>query len=227
MMYRGGKESHISQNPSPSLLVAGIQGKKYRALTHDVFHRLLNWFNEENGDQDSGAQKYEEIRQKLISYFDRRGCKFPEDLADETLNRVADKLDEKGSITNVTPAQFCYIKVSQVLHEYWRRPEQKEIALEDLLVNDQPDRRTFPATNPNNEQEEQEKWMECLEGCLQKLKPQDHDLIIKYYYGEERVKIVNRQILAEELGISSKTLVVRALRIRKRLEDCVKKCVGV
>jgi RNA polymerase sigma factor (sigma-70 family) len=227
MEYRGGKESHKSQYHSPSLLGAGIEGKKYRALTHAVFHRLLNWFNEENGDQDSGGQKYEEMRQKLISYFDRRGCRFPEDLADETLNRVAQRLDEKGSITNVTPAQFCYIKARQVLHEYWRRPEQKEIALEDLPVNDQPDQGTFLATNPKDEQDEQEKWMECLEGCLQKLKPQDHELIIKYYYGEERVKIDNRQKLAEELGISSKTLVVRALRIRKRLEDCVKKCVGV
>ena len=227
MEYRGGKESHNSQDPSPSLLVAGVKGKAYRALTQAVFHRLLNWFNEEDSDQDSGAQKYEEMRQKLISYFDRRGCRFPEDLADETLNRVAHKLDEKGSITNVTPAQFCYIKARQVLHEYWRRPEQKEIALEDMPVSDQTDRRTFLSTNLNDERDEQEKWMECLKECLQKLKPQDHELIIKYYYGEERVKIDNRQKLAEELGISSKTLVMRALRIRNRLEDCVKKCVGV
>jgi hypothetical protein len=55
----------------------------------------------------------------------------------------------------------------------------------------------------------------------------DHDLIIRYYYGEERVKIDNRQKLADELGISSKTLVVRALRIRKRLEECVERCAGV
>ena len=185
MEYRGGKESHKSQYPSPSLLVAGVEGKKNRALTQAVFHRLLNWFNEEHGDQDSGGQMYEEMRQKLISYFDRRGCRFPEDLADETLNRVAQRLDEKGSITNVTPAQFCYIKARQVLHEYWRRPEQKEIALEDLPVNDQPDQRTFLGNNPNDEQDEQEKWMECLEDCLQKLKPQDHELIIKYYYGAE------------------------------------------
>jgi len=226
MEYHGDKKSYRSQDLSTSHLVASIQDKKYRALTQAVFHRLLNWFNEENGDQDSGGQKYEEMRQKLISYFDRRGCRFPEDLADETFNRVAQKLDEKGSITNVTPAQFCYIKARQVLHEYWRRPEQKEIAMEDFLINDQPAQHSFLASNPNDEQDEQEKWMDCLERCLQNMKPQDHDLIIRYYYGEERVKIDNRQKLAEKLGISSKTLVVRALRIRKRLEDCVRKCVG-
>jgi RNA polymerase sigma factor (sigma-70 family) len=229
MEYHGGKKIYKSQDPSH--LGAGIQGKRYWTLTQAAFHRLLNWFNEESDDQDSSGQKYEEMREKLISYFDRRGCRFPEDLADETLNRVAQKLDEKRAITNVTPAQFCYIKARQVLHEYWRRPEQKEIALEGLLVSDSPDQHKDMApglaAGPNNEQEEQEKRMECLERCLQQLKPQDHDLIVRYYYGEERVKIANRQKLAEELGILSKTLVVRALRIRKRLEDCVKKCVGV
>jgi RNA polymerase sigma factor (sigma-70 family) len=219
--------SGLGSEEAFSHLVAGIQGKKYRVLTQAAFHRLLNWFNEENDDQDSGGQKYEEMRQKLISYFDRRNCRPPEELADETLNRVALKLDEKRSITNVTPAQFCFIKARQVLHEYWRRPDQKEIGLEDLLVSDPPDQQADLVTNPDDEQEEQEKRMECLEGCLQHLKGQEHDLIIKYYYGEERVKIDNRQKLANELGISSKTLVVRALRIRKKLEECVKRCVGV
>jgi len=62
MKYRGGKESHKSQDTSPSLLIAGIQGKKYRALTQAASRRLLNWFNEEYDDQDSGGQKYEEIK---------------------------------------------------------------------------------------------------------------------------------------------------------------------
>jgi TIR domain len=105
--------SGLGSEEAFSHLVAGIQGKKYRVLTQAAFHRLLNWFNEENDDQDSGGQKYEEMRQKLISYFDRRNCRSPEELADETLNRVALKLDEKRSITNVTPAQFCFIKAGR------------------------------------------------------------------------------------------------------------------
>jgi DNA-directed RNA polymerase specialized sigma24 family protein len=219
--------SGLNSQEAFSHLVASIQGKKYRVLTPAAFHRLLNWLNEENDDNDSGGEKYEEMRQKLISYFDRRNCRSPEDLADETLNRVALKLDEKRSITNVTPAQFCFIKARQVLHEYWRRPDLKEIALEDMPITDPPDRHSSLTANPDDEQDEQEKRMRCLEHCLQNLKRQDHDLIIKYYYGEERVKIDNRQKLANELGISSKALVVRALRIRKRLEECVERCAGV
>jgi DNA-directed RNA polymerase specialized sigma24 family protein len=218
--------SGLGSQEAFSRLVAGIQGKKFRVLTQASFHRLLNWLNGENDDDDSGGQKYEEMRQKLISYFDRRNCRSPEDLADETLNRVALKLDEKGSITNVTPAQFCFIKAKQVLHEYWRRPDLKEIPLEDTLVTDLPDQHPSLVINSNDEQEEEKKRMRCLEHCLQNLKRQDHDLIIRYYYGEERVKIDNRQKLANELGISGKALVVRALRIRKKLEECMERCAG-
>lgn len=215
--------SGLDSQEAFSQLVAGIRGKKYRMLTQASFHRLLNWLNDGDDDSD-GGQKYEEMRQKLISYFDRRNCKSPEDLADETLNRVALKLDEKRSITNVRPAHFCFIKARQVLHEYWRRPDTKEIALEEALVADPPGIST--AARPGGEQEELDRRMGCLENCLQNLKREDHDLIIKYYYGEERGKIENRQLLANELGISSKALVVRALRIRKRLEDCIVKCTG-
>jgi DNA-directed RNA polymerase specialized sigma24 family protein len=222
MEYHSQKRSYQSQDT----LIDDIRDKKNRMLTHASFHRLLNWLNGENEDSDSGGEKYEEMREKLISYFDRRNCKSPEDLADETLNRVALKLDEKGSITKVTPAQFCFIKARQVLHEYWRRPDLKEIALEDMPVTDLPDRHRFPVANPDNELDQQERMMGCLEHCLQNLKRTDHDLIIRYYYGEERVKIDNRQILANELGISSKALVVRALRIRKKLEECLEKCAG-
>jgi len=214
--------SGLGSQETFSQLVAGIQGRKYRMLTQAAFHRLLNWLGSE-GAEDSGGQKYEEMRQKLISYFDRRNCRYPKDLADETLNRVTLKLDEKGSILNVTPAQFCFIKAKEVLHEYWRRPDQNQIALEDLSEADPPDLRLAMAAGLNDDREAQDERMNCLELCLQKLKRQDAELIIRYYYGEERVKIDNRQKLADELGISSKTLVVRALRIRKKLEECVER----
>jgi DNA-directed RNA polymerase specialized sigma24 family protein len=223
MNYPGQKIGYQSQDH----LVDDTRAKKYRVLTHDSFHRLLNWLNGEDEDTDSGGQKYEEMRRKLISYFDHRNCRYPEELADEALNRVAFKLYEKGSITNVSPAQFCFIKAREVLHEYWRRPDLKEIALEDTVVTDLPDRHQFPVADPDDEQDKGEQRMRCLETCLQNLKRPDHDLIIRYYYGEERVKIDNRQKLSNELGISSKALVVRALRIRKRLEECVERCIGL
>jgi DNA-directed RNA polymerase specialized sigma24 family protein len=218
MEFHGRKRSQQSKHP-------GIQSDK--SLTQSSFQRLLNWLSQEIEDNDSGGQRYEEMRQKLISYFDHRNCRSPEDLADETLNRVASKLEEKGAITNVTPAQFCYIKARQVLHEYWRRPDLKNLALEDLPAIGQPDKQPLQLAIRDDEQEEQEKRMRYLEQCLQNLKRQEYDLIIRYYYGEERIKIENRQKLADEMGISNKALVVRALRIRKKLEECVESRIGL
>jgi hypothetical protein len=61
-----------------------------------------------------------------------------------------------------------------------------------------------------------------LEHCLKSLKPESRDLILRFYYGEKREKIENRKKLAEELGITSRALSLRALHIRQKLYDCVK-----
>jgi hypothetical protein len=49
------------------------------------------------------------MRRRLVQYFDRKNCLRPDELADETLNRVARRLEEKGGITDTPPARYCYI----------------------------------------------------------------------------------------------------------------------
>jgi hypothetical protein len=44
----------------------------------------------------SGSQRYLEMRHRLVAYFDRKNCISPADLADETLNHVARRLEEEG-----------------------------------------------------------------------------------------------------------------------------------
>jgi hypothetical protein len=36
------------------------------------------------------------MHHRLVAYFDRKNCSSPADLADETLNRVARRLEEEG-----------------------------------------------------------------------------------------------------------------------------------
>ena len=68
--------------------------KKGWALTEGAFSRLLSWLDE---GSDSGGEKYLETRRRLVSYFDHKNCLAPDELADETLNRVARRLEEEGS----------------------------------------------------------------------------------------------------------------------------------
>lgn len=71
--------------------------KKHWILSQNAFQQFLDCLDE---GADSGGEKYLEMRRRLVSYFDRRNCASPDELADETLNRVARKLEELGRITD-------------------------------------------------------------------------------------------------------------------------------
>ena len=55
-------------------------------LTKESFDTLLAWLD---ANPDAAARKYEQIRTRLIKIFVCRGCLESEDLADETIDRVA------------------------------------------------------------------------------------------------------------------------------------------
>ena len=56
------------------------------ALTQESFAALLLFLD---ADRERAGEKYEELRRTLIRFFEWRGAPFPEEHADETLNRVA------------------------------------------------------------------------------------------------------------------------------------------
>src|SRR5216683_127768 len=105
-------------------MTAGFQ----KGLSGDqtAFRQFLQWLDE---GVDSGGEKYLEMRRRLVSYFDRKNCLSPDELADETLNRIARRLEEQGAITDVAPARYCYIVAKFVFLEYLRRAEGTQASL--------------------------------------------------------------------------------------------------
>jgi hypothetical protein len=71
-----------------------------------------------------------------------------------------------------------------------------------------------------------EKLYDCLERCLGTLRPEDHELILDYYRGEQRAKIERRSKLAASIGVTMNALSIRVCRIRGKLETCVGICAG-
>ena len=194
------------------------ESKKNWAITSSAFARLLGWLDE---GKDSDGRNYLEMRQRLVAYFDRKNCLTPDDFADETLNRVARRLEEEGQIESETPAKYCYITAKFVFMESLRGADKKSVPLDDALKKS--------SSNQSSEDEGKnlkEKMLDCLEICTGKLEAANREMIVSYYYGEERVKIENRRALAEKLGISTNALTIRACRIRDKLEGCVGKCVS-
>jgi DNA-directed RNA polymerase specialized sigma24 family protein len=199
--------------------VQNVQLKKEWTLTSDAFHRLLKWLDQ---SKESGGQSYLEMRRRLIAYFDRKNCVYPDELADQTLNRVARRLEEEEIISD-TPAHYCYIVARYIFVESLRGKQKNEVPLETAT---QPTAKQSAAYDLEDESQNREKLMGCLDQCTEKLEPLNRDLITGYYYGERRAKIENRRALAAELGVTVNALSIRACRIRDKLEACVENCVG-
>ena len=195
--------------------------KKDWALNPEAFRQFLSWLDE---GVDSGGERYLEMRRRLARYFDRRNCTSPDDLADETLNRVARKLEEKGEIVGTSPGHYCYIVAKFVLLEFRRRAELKHPSLEQLSGSGQSIGSLIGTARPDIELEAREKLFDCLERCLSKLQADDRGLIVEYYRGEQRAKIERRSELAARLGLTMNALSIRACRIRSKLEICVSTC---
>jgi DNA-directed RNA polymerase specialized sigma24 family protein len=197
--------------------VQKLTPKKEWGLTPQAFRRLLDWLDEE---AKSDGRTYLEMRQRLVAYFDRKSCSAPDELADETLNRVARRLEEEGTIEAETRSKYCYIVARFVFMEYLRKARTESRTLDDI--------RRYPSATSggDKERERKEKLLECLDRCIGELESSQRELILRYYVGKERVKIENRRSLAQALGITVNALSIRACRIRDKLEECVQRCVG-
>lgn len=194
--------------------------KRDWVLTHSAFRRLLDFLDE---GAASDGRRYLDIRQRLVRYFDRKNCSVPDELADETLNRVARRLEEEGSIVSDAPAHYCYIVARYVFLEYLRRPGDEELdSLEGVRAAKSP----TAVPELTEDHLEKERRAECLGRCLQALSPEHRELITTYYTGEQRLKIETRRALASTLAITVNALSIRACRIREKLEACVTKCLG-
>ncbi len=220
-MSTGSKTSVFGSEPTKAESTQRPIQKKDWTVTSHAFQGLLDWLDE---GKDSGGERYLEMRQRLVSYFDRKNCSTPDDLADETLNRVARRLEEEGTIESECPEKYCYIVARFVFLEYLRSAPRHNVPLDDSRKQSAPD---YAAEIESDEAKLlKERMLQCLDHCTKKLDPARRETIMRYYKGKERVKIENRRALAQELGITVNALSIRACRIRNKLESCVRQCLN-
>lgn len=177
----------------------------------DDFERLLAWLDPY--DREAAGEKYEAIRQNLVQTFTWRGCHKAEELADETINRVMQKLPEViENYDERDRALYFYGFGRNVLKEYFR-----EVAAETLL--EEPGRVEF--SDRGRETERRERLFACLDECLGELDETERALTLRYYEMQGMAKVDFRRELAEEQGIGVNALRVRLHRIRARLQRCI------
>lgn len=197
-----------------------LDQRKDRTLTLHSFDRLLAWLDE---GTNSDGQKYLEMQRRLVAYFDRKNLPNFEELADETLNRVARRLEEEGVIESDTPAKYCYVVARFVLLEHLRETQKEKVMVQG--ISRQPSHNAAEQY-VGEESDLKEKMLTCLENCTLQLDPIGHRIITGYYVGKEREKIENRRALAASFGLTMNALSIRACRLRDKLEACVRQCLG-
>ena len=171
-------------------------------LTKEAFDMVLAWLDE---DRDRAAEKYEDIRRKLIKIFARRGCPNAEELADETMNRVCRRVHEVAPTYVGDPALYFYGVAKNVYRE---------------SVATVPDPIIVPIPDPPDERRH-----DCLDRCLEHLDAESRELILEYFQEDKTAKIIRRKELSDRLGISLNNLRMRIHRIKETLQQCVGHCL--
>lgn len=175
----------------------------------EALERLLRLLDP---DPTRAAEEYVKIRMRLTRLFEWRGARFPEDLVDETISRVARRLDEGIEIHSDDPYRY-FCGVAHLVFKEVLRERRRERKLRDPA--------NWPeATVPEEDLEDPR--MDVLQECLDALPADQRDLVLDYHQGEGRERIENRRVIAERLGVPLNALRIRVHRIRVKLEECVR-----
>ena len=177
-------------------------------LTQSNFDCLLEWLD---ANRAKAGEKYELIRNGLIDIFTYKGCVASEDLADETIDRVAKRVIEIRSSYTGDPSRYFYGVGKRVYMEYLKRKQPVELPV--LLE--------APQT------EDVEQQYECLDQCMSELTVGNRALILQYYSEKKQAKINKRRAILDMLNLKPSALRVRVFRIRQTLERCVGNCMEV
>jgi DNA-directed RNA polymerase specialized sigma24 family protein len=170
----------------------------------EAFDKLLLWLNPV---REKAGEKYEHIRGRLIKIFAAKGCFEAEDLADETINVVASKVDKIIDHYEGDPALYFCGVARKIYLEYRKRKPAPDV----------------PPPDPPDP--EVERARDCLDKCLEELEADDRGLVIRYQEDDKQKRIAQRKQLAEALHITRNGLRIKVFHIRSRLETCVEDCL--
>ncbi len=182
-------------------------------LTAEAFAKLLAGFD---ANPERAATEYESLRLALVKFFDWQGTFFSEELADETFNRVARKLDEGVELRDA--ASYCHGVARLVLLESRKRPENRRAEFDEAT--------NIAALPEQLEMLSENERRKCFDRCLAELPVENRRLVLSYYQHDKRQKIDGRQAMADQLGLPLNALRSRVQRIRDRLEQCVRRCLA-
>src|ERR1051326_334708 len=98
-----------------------------KELTQEKFVGFLEWLSP--GGEGAG-EEYERLRFRLCTFFSQRRCRFPDELADETINRVMLKAAEENIEHRLA---YCYGVAKNVYRESLRK-ERHHLSIDEVTL---------------------------------------------------------------------------------------------
>ncbi len=176
-----------------------------KEVTPQAFASFLSWLGP---DSDSAGEEYERLRFRLCTFFSQRRCRFPDELADETINRVIVKSAEEIIENKLA---YCYGVAKNVYRESLRQ-ERPQVDIDEVRL-------AAPAP------EEPAFSNECLDQCLAKLPAESRSLLLEYFSEAKLAKIELHRRLSESLEMTQTALRMRVMRTKQKLKMCVQECM--
>jgi hypothetical protein len=181
-----------------------VQRTKW-TLQRESFELLLRALGP---SRDVAGEAYERLRKRLVKFFSWERCPEPESCADESLNRIARALERGECIERMDHYALGVARL--IVLEV--RAQARKIAVMPLELQ------AASATADD----EDSRVLTCLEQCLDSLDTEQRTLLIEYYRGSGKSRIDQRRRMAEQFGIELNALRNRAMRLRERVEICVR-----
>lgn len=180
--------------------------KPGKAVTRERFASFLEWLNPGG---EGGGEEYERLRFRLCTFFAQRRCRFPDELADETINRLMQKVAEEKIENRLA---YCYGVARNVYRESLRK-ERQHVNVDEVTVAAQP-----PAERGVSE--------ECLDKCLAELPAESRKMILDYFSEVRMAKVELRRRISEGFEMTQTALRMRVMRTKQKLKLCVQECMG-
>jgi DNA-directed RNA polymerase specialized sigma24 family protein len=184
-----------------------LKTKVKKDVTQEKFLNFLKWLSPHD---DSAGEEYERLRFRLCTFFSQRHCRFSDELADETINRVILKSSEERIENKLA---YCYGVAKNVYRESLRK-ERNHLDIDEVSI---------AAKEPPAEQSFSR---ECLDKCLAELPLESRNLILDYFSEVKLAKIELHRRISESFEMTQTALRMRVMRIKQKLKICVVECMS-
>jgi DNA-directed RNA polymerase specialized sigma24 family protein len=176
-------------------------------LTSDSFAKLLGALS---ADVAEAGRLYTKLQASLVNYFELKGLSEPEQAADETIDRIPERINQK---TGKEEVRFIAFSVAKFVFLEKIRKEKKRVNAADGF---------YAKTDAEQSSGEKDEF-EPLRECFKSLYEHERDLLLNYFADLPAEELSeHRQKFADREEIDLNAVRNRVSRLRKRLEDCLK-----